>query len=578
MIKRKPAFTEESLREFLTENYGKSWKELASIAGISDTGLKHYVVKWGLQESVISKQEMRRLAARKAVASRTRKSWLESRAKAAETNERVYGGSSPMSSSSVRDKTRQTCQQRYGVDNPLKLDKVRKAAIENSHSEKALIKQRRTLRQHYGVDNPSQSEEILDRRSQTNLDRYGVTTVVALDRIKEKATLSRATDECKLRRAQTNIARYGASTYLNSEEGRAAIRETFIRKYGSLTHRGNPEVEENIRLGRLRSKCRENPNYINVIEPQAFIEATKDCPSVGDLSRKWNIDASVIYRFIHKYNLHDRVQDKSGAYTSDNEREIRQYIESLGFSTEKTKSSRANYEIDVYVPDLKVGFEHNGLYWHSDLVHSDRLYHQKKSLWAEQKGIKLIHIWEDEWEYKQDKCKSLIRTSLGLNVKIYARQVKVKRAEPRQLKEFLERNHIQGYANAEIAYALVNEGSVVGCMTFSKARYTNKFQYEVVRECYADGYTIIGGSSKLFKEFLRDVDPRSVVTYVDFSKFRGDHYLRLGFKLRGLSYPSFRWYLRSKGITLNRNPQRHQELKHLPRCYNSGQLSFVWSK
>lgn len=516
------------------------------------------------------------MAARKAASSRSHESWVRSRAKATETNRRLYGGTSPLSSISVREKTKRTCLERYGADNPLSLEEVRKKAIIKSHTEQAQLKQQQTLRLRYGVSNPSQSKEISERRAQTNLDRYGVTTMVTLDEVKRKASLARSSKECQQKRAQTNQKRYGATTYLNSEVGRAVIRETFIRKYGALTHRGNSEVEENIRQGRLKAKCRESPNYLNVIDPNVFIENTKDLPSVGELSRRWDIDASVIYRFIHKHNLHDRVQDKSGAYTSDNEREIRAYIESLGFRTEKTKPSRINYEIDVYVPDLSVGFEHNGLYWHSDLVHADRLYHQKKSLWAEQKGIKLVHIWEDEWKFKQDKCKSLICTALGLNKKIYARKLRVQRVAPKFLKEFLEGNHLQGYANAEIAYALLRDGEVMGCMTFSKARYTNKFQYEIIRECYAEGYSVIGGSSKLFKAFLKEIQPVSVITYVDFSKFRGEHYTNLGFELRGLSYPSFRWYLRSKGITINRSPQRHQELKHLPRCYNSGQLSFVW--
>lgn len=61
------------------------------------------------------------------------------------------------------------------------------------------------------------------------------------------------------------------------------------------------------------------------------------------------------------------------------------------------------YEIDIYIPELKVGFEVNGDYWHSDEMlkkssgMSSLEYHQRKKRMAESKGVSLYFIWESDW-------------------------------------------------------------------------------------------------------------------------------------------------------------------------------------
>ena len=54
------------------------------------------------------------------------------------------------------------------------------------------------------------------------------------------------------------------------------------------------------------------------------------------------------------------------------------------------------YEIDCYSPSLKLGIEFNGLFWHSEKKKS-KDYHQHKIIMAENKGIQLVHVWEDDW-------------------------------------------------------------------------------------------------------------------------------------------------------------------------------------
>ena len=79
-------------------------------------------------------------------------------------------------------------------------------------------------------------------------------------------------------------------------------------------------------------------------------------------------------------------------------------------------------------------------------------------------------------------------------------------------------------------------------MTFGKPRYNKNYEYELLRLCTKPEYKIVGGAEKLFKHFVEKYIPESVISYCDNSKFTGDVYKRLGFKLKCLGQPSKHWY------------------------------------
>lgn len=63
------------------------------------------------------------------------------------------------------------------------------------------------------------------------------------------------------------------------------------------------------------------------------------------------------------------------------------------------------YELDVYVPELKLAFEYNGDYWHSDeaivqskpMFSSAEEYHRLKETACAERGVQLFFVWEHEW-------------------------------------------------------------------------------------------------------------------------------------------------------------------------------------
>jgi len=68
-------------------------------------------------------------------------------------------------------------------------------------------------------------------------------------------------------------------------------------------------------------------------------------------------------------------------------------------------------------------------------------------------------------------------------------------------------------------------------MTFSKSNLSRKISsWELNRFCSLMNHQIVGGASKLFAAFLREVSPLSVISYSDNRWSSGGVYSALGFE------------------------------------------------
>lgn len=82
---------------------------------------------------------------------------------------------------------------------------------------------------------------------------------------------------------------------------------------------------------------------------------------------------------------------------------------------EYTFQEGSQKKIDIYIPSMKVGFEFNGEYWHSDSVInynyglSSYEFHKKRKDSLKSKNINLLYVWEDDWNHKYDEVESAIK-------------------------------------------------------------------------------------------------------------------------------------------------------------------------
>jgi hypothetical protein len=234
-----------------------------------------------------------------------------------------------------------------------------------------------------------------------------------------------------------------------------------------------------------------------------------------------------------------------GSYSSE-ENEIKTFIESLGFSVvQGSRRIIRPKEIDLYVPSKNVAIEYCGHYWHKEKT-VGKNYHIEKTLACQDKGIKLLTIYDLEWKEKKDIVKSRIMHSLGCSVfREFARNTKFTEIKKSIAKDFINKHHIQGHVNCSRAFGLFckNTGRLISVMTVGKSRYDKSVDYEILR--FASIGSVVGGASKLFKNIKKQMDG-SWITYADLRWGDGSGYLKIGFESVHRSKPSYHYFKNAK--------------------------------
>ena len=306
-------------------------------------------------------------------------------------------------------------------------------------------------------------------------------------------------------------------------------------------------------------------------------ENFKEKPTLKELSDSFKLNVHHLCNLINNYDLKDLLSYYSTV--SSTEKDIQKYLSK--FNIKFTKSNWnliKDREIDIYIPSLKLGIEYNGNYWHSELYKSPN-YHQEKSLLAKEKGIQLVHIWEYEWINKQEILESLIKSKLGIfEKKIPARKCIIKELQNKEYQDFCNKNHLQGECGAKVKLGLFYQDELIQAMSFGVPRFTNKYEWEIIRECSKLGYIVLGGKERLWKYFVKNYNPKDCISYCDFSKFTGNSYLKLGFEKISLNLPGFVWWDKESNQIFQRSPWKHKEMKEkYIRIFDAGQLVFKWT-
>lgn len=233
---------------------------------------------------------------------------------------------------------------------------------------------------------------------------------------------------------------------------------------------------------------------------------------------------------------------------SKEEIELINYIKTI-YNKEIQTSVRGiipNSELDIYLPDINLGIEYNGLYWHSERAGRYKDYHINKLKKCNEKNIRLIQIFSDEWINKKDIVKSKIRSIISpKSNKIYARKCIIKEISPQEKNSFLNQYHIQGEDRSQIKLGLFYEDELVAVMTFSSprvslgAKKSNNNTYELSR--YSSSYYIVGGADKLLTYFIKHYNPSSIYSYSDnrWTDPSNNMYLKMGFTIQSTSLANY---------------------------------------
>lgn len=223
------------------------------------------------------------------------------------------------------------------------------------------------------------------------------------------------------------------------------------------------------------------------------------------------------------------------------------FIQSLGIEViDNCRSIITPLEIDIFAPAHNFGIEYNGLYTHNEMSKS-AIYHSNKTERCNEKGVRLFHIFEDEWVEKPEIIKSMIRHRLGVSTnKFFARKCLLKELSIKQRRDFFDQNHIDGDVNSKVAFGLFHNEVLIAAISLRKAFHKkHENMLEVARFCTLLNSSVIGGLSKLTLEALRyaylNEYRDGLISYVDTRHGHGEGYVSANYKKIGKTANRFWW-------------------------------------
>ena len=486
--------------------------------------------------------------------------------------QKKWGVDNPFQVDSIKEKIKETLNEKYGVDHPMFLDetkeKIKETCLERygetSYNKTEEFKKKviNTNLEKWGVDWTLQNKDIRDKGKITNLERYGVEYSQQSKIIRDKTI-------------KTNLKKFGFDCNLKNEDVKAKIKQKNLKKWGTI----NQSMSD-----MFRSK------HFKIAKDEYYLEYKGEQISIFQCDMGFNHTFE-----INTTNYYNRIKGKSklcticnpiGDFKSIKESELFNYIKSI-YKREVIQSYRDSLEIDIYLPELEIGFEFNGLYWHSE-EQKDKNYHKYKTDFFKERGIRVIHIWEDDWDNKKEIIKSQISNLLKVNNdKVFARKCEIREVNLKECRNFLNNNHIQGYVNSKIKIGLYYNNEIVSIMTFDHFEGRKKMEeggWNLSRFCNKINTNVIGGASKLLNYFIKEYLPTRIVSYADLDWSIGNLYYQLGFNLISESKPDYKYinnnirvhksrYRKSK-IDTNLSEGKYTKLNNILKIWDCGKLKF----
>jgi len=407
----------------------------------------------------------------------------------------------------------------------------------------------------------NESKSRIERMKKTNISKYGVYSVLMVDSIKEKRkeTIKKRfgvenifeNNEIKEKTKQTNLIKYGAEFPSQSDFIKNKIKENNLKKYGVEWYSQSSSLKEKyIKRGRtyFENKLKTKGYLVLDYLPDNIVKIKHPDGHIFEINR-------TICN--NRFNYGSEISTKLlpvGGFGSTFEIEVEKFLLDNNIKYIKhDKNLLDGLELDFYLYENNLAIECNGLYWHSDIF-KDKIYHLNKTILCENKGVQLIHIFEDEWKNKNEIVKSILMHKLNLiDNKIYARKCVIKEISSKMAYDFLEKNHIQGKINSKIKIGLFYNNNLVSIMTLGKKRIAmgsknnNDDEYEMLRFCNSINTTVIGSASKLLNYFIKTYNPKLIISYADRRYSNGNLYKKLGFDFIGNTKPNY-WYFKKNEI------------------------------
>lgn len=435
-------------------------------------------------------------------------------------------------------------------------------------SKEGLAKVKQHNRENYGVDFPFQSTSMQKKAKDAMESKHGVTNPALLP-------------ETHLKRTQTNLERYGVENPRQNTEIQKLIETTCIEKYGTSWSTSAPLVREKMKQTFLEKYGVDNPwkvpsirkGILNTMTDKYGVEYYYQLPTEKNKLKEWC------------------EKNPEKLFCSKGEQEILDWVRQ--FYPSACKFRKDLYELDIYIPEIKLGIEYNGLFWHSESC-KPRNYHLDKTKFFEQQGIRVIHIFEHEWKLRKEQVKSFLTSALKANLfRIRLNKCAIiwssSSDEIAKAHSLLEVTHIQGASQSTKYVANVYHNSqLVATATFGR-HHRNSVDWVLSRFTTQHNYTIPGLLSKISKLAVDNLK-QDIISWADYRISSGAGYEKANWIRQELLPPDYFYIKITTGAIISKQsrqkklintPLNMTEREHalqdgLDRVWDCGKIRYIF--
>jgi hypothetical protein len=425
-----------------------------------------------------------------------------------DVNVNLFGSNDYFTSETFKEKQKETNLQKFGVE-------------EYFDSDDFKNKRKETLIERYGVDSPLKNESIKEKQKQTSLERYGFENYAQTEEYKEKIKLIDIDyDKLIEKRDQTSLEKYGVTSYSKTDEHKERKKETCLNKYG-FDHSSKSESNRQL----AKDTCVEKYGVTNYSKTDEFKEKYKNT-----CMERYGVPNVLM---LAKNRIYGKV-----------ETELKDYINSFGFNFKKDFSVLNGKELDLYDENKNVAFEYCGLYWHNELssLKKDKGYHYFKYKTCEDKGIHLITMFSDEWDYRKNQCKNYIESVLGIyDAEIFVYNCEIKEIDRQTCYNFCYMFDIQfDTLKCEVGFGLFHNNELISVISLCSS--TDKKSIILNSISVKSGFKIIDETNQLFKccvNWAKLNNYKNIVAYSDNRWSINNIYKYLNFQLDEEMQPNY---------------------------------------
>lgn len=221
-------------------------------------------------------------------------------------------------------------------------------------------------------------------------------------------------------------------------------------------------------------------------------------------------------------------------FISQGEIEVGEFIREhfSGVVLQNDREVLSGREFDIYLPELKIGIEYTGLFWHSNIQRPDILHLQQKTLLAREHSVELITIFEDEWQCQKDKVKNILHGKITPQINEY----RISEIDAQDANAFLVQWSLS-IAEFNLALGLYKEDALLGIVTFKDSLP----EWEITNLCTLGNVDLFPVITYFQDTFNAERKPLSGIADLRW----GGKYSSLGFALSETIPPKV-WFLHDR--------------------------------